>query len=96
MDESDSEFSDLGDVHSDSDDEVPAPRLNKNGVKICGPDKPWEEVHRFKTASEYKSYGIRKRLKEEFSNRKTREYEYGDVQEYECKFTRRKGYLPCP
>ena len=96
MDESDSDFSDLGDVHSDADDEVPAPRLNKNGVKIRGPDKSWEEVHRFKTASEYKSSDICKRLKEEFSNRKTREYEYGDVQEYECKFTRRKGYLPCP
>ena len=33
---------------------------------------------------------------EEFSNRKTSEYYYGDVHEFEFKFTRRKGYLPCP
>ena len=65
MDESDSDFSDLGELDSDVD-EVPAPRLNKNGVKIRGPDKSWEEVQRFKTASEYKHSDICKRLKEEF------------------------------
>ena len=95
MDESDSDFSDLGDIDSDVG-EVAGPRLNKNGIKIRGPDKSWDEIYRFKTASEYKSSDICKRLKDEFSNRKTREYDYGDVHEYECKFTRRKGYLPCP
>ena len=50
MDESDSDFSDLGDIDSDVD-EVSGPRLNKNGIKIRGPDKSWDEIHRFKTAS---------------------------------------------
>ena len=85
------DFSDLGDTDSDAGEVSAAggTRLNKKGVKIRGPDKSWDETHKFKTASEYKSSDICKRLKEEFSNRKTREYDYGDVYEYECKFTRR-------
>ena len=39
---------------------------------------------------------IAKILKKEFSCRKNREFDYADIAEYECKFRRRVGFIPCP
>ena len=98
LDLSDSEFSDAGE-----DNEPPeafindsSNKVNKNGVKLRGPDKAWVDVERFPNAEEYEKSEIASKLKREFSLRKNREYEYADVLEYECKFKRRVGYKPCP
>ena len=95
---SDSDFSDAGeDIETESDIYVePPPKVNKNGVKVRGVDKSWIETHRFSNASDFKTSEIANKLETEFSQRKNREYEYADVLEYECKFKRRVGFLPCP
>ena len=87
MTESDSDFSDFGDTDVDEELMVEAPRVNKNGVKIRGRDKSWEEHYKFSSAAQFQSSEICKVLKKEFSKRKSREYEYGDVDEYECKYS---------
>ena len=96
-DDSDSDFSDIGeDVENDEINLDSAPRLNKNGIKVRGADKSWVEIHRFDTAKDFKESDIAQRLDKEFSKRKTREYDYADVLEYDCKFSRRVGFLACP
>ena len=71
-------------------------RVNKNGVKVRGPDKDWVEVSRFPNAEEFEGSDIAKTLKKDFSRRKNREFDYADVQMYECKYSRKVGYKPCP
>ena len=97
MDDSDSDYSDIGEnVEGEEDVLCEAPRVNKNGITVRGPDKSWVETHRFGNADDFKNSEIAKKLDKEFCKRKTREYDYADVQEYECKFSRRVGFLPCP
>ena len=36
------------------------------------------------------------KLKKDFSGRKNREFEYADVQMYDCKYTRKVGFKPWP
>ena len=94
MDDSDSEFSDFGE-----DVDLPGPgksKVNKNGLKVRGEAKAWVEVHRFANAEEFNNSDIAQKLKKEFSCRKKREFEYADVHEYECKHSRKVGYIPCP
>ena len=86
----DSDFSDAGEV---SEAEK---RAKGDKGKGRGEAKSWVELYRFANATEFKSSTIAKRLADEFSCRKNREFQYADVQEYECKFMRRVGYLPCP
>ena len=91
---SDSDFSDAGEAH---EDEVrQGQRVNKNGVKVRGEGKSWVEIFRFENAEDYKASDIAKKLEKEFSCRKNREFDYADVADYECKFRRRVGFLPCP
>lgn len=95
---SDSEFSDAGEENDPPEAFIDdsSNKVNKNGVKVRGPDKDWVEVERFSNAEEYDKSEVASKLKREFSCRKNREYEYADVLEYECKFKRRVGYKPCP
>ena len=95
---SDSDFSDAGEENDPPEDlnVESTNRVNKNGVKVRGPDKAWVEAYRFCNAEEYEKSEVASKLKREFSRRKNREYEYADVLEYECKFSRRVGYKPCP
>ena len=99
MSDSDSDYCDLGEeveVGVGEDATTDAPRVNKNGVKVRGPDKCWVETHRLANAPDFKASDIAKQLETEFSNRKSRENEYADVFEFECKYKRRVGFLPCP
>ena len=91
---SDSEFSDAGEENDPPEAFIDdsSNKVNKNGVKVRGPDKDWVEVERFSNAEEYDKSEVASKLKREFSCRKNREYEYADVLEYECKFKRRVGY----
>ena len=54
------------------------------------------ETFRFPNSQEFKDSDIAKKLETEFSRRKFREFEFADVAEYECKFRRRVGIIPCP
>ena len=90
---SDSDFSDAGDDH---ENEKRKSKVNSKGQKVRGEAQSWVEIFRFKNTKEYKDSDIAKKLEKEFSCRKSREFEYADVSEYECKFRRRVGFLPCP
>ena len=95
MEDSDSDFSDAGETHTVDAHEQSA-KVNKNGVKVRGPDKSWIQIHRFSSAEEFNNSDISRKLKDEFSCRKKREFEYADVHDYECKFKRKVGIVPCP
>ena len=71
-------------------------KVNSNGVKVRGKDIVWEEIHHFENANEYMESEIAKKIEKEFTARKQREYSYADVKMYNCKFSRKVGYLPCP
>ena len=92
MSDSDSDFSDVGETP-----EVESrTKVNDTGPKVRGDARAWVELVKFANAEEYKSSAIAKKIEKEFSCRKNREFQYADVMEYECKFRRRVGYLPCP
>ena len=97
MDDSDSEFSDVGEeVDLPGAGKSKKAKVNKNGVKVIGEAQAWKEVNRFANAEEFNKSDIAQKLKKEFSCRKKREFEYADVHEYECKHSRKVGYIPCP
>ena len=89
---SDDDFADVG----EAPEEVEAVRPTKSGSKVGGPDKSWLEVARFSNASSFRNYEIATNLKTNFITRKCLSFDYADIKEYECKFSRRVGYLPCP
>ena len=96
--ESDSDYSDAGELEQCEEEEPLArvAKVNSNGVKVRGKDIVWEEIHHFENANEYMESEIAKKIEKEFTARKQREYSYADVKMYNCKFSRKVGYLPCP
>ena len=74
MDDSDSDFADvvepIGEERSVND--------NEKGTKVRGESIAWIELHRFETAKDFKSSDIAKKIEEEFSSRKNREFQYAD------------------
>ena len=93
MELSDSDFSDAGEDH---ERETRKTKVNSKGQKVRGEAKSWIEIFRFENSKAFKDSDIAKRLEKEFSCRKNREFDYADVAEYECKFRRRVGFIPCP
>ena len=71
-------------------------KVNSNGVNVRGKDIEWIEVERFATAKDFKESQKKRKLDKEFTRRKARSFEYGDVEDYVCKFERKVGYLGCP
>ena len=53
-------------------------------------------MKRFATANEYVDSDIGKKIVEEFTSRKSREFDYADVKIYHCRYSRRVGFKPCP
>ena len=78
---SDSDFSDAGEENDPPEAFIvdSSNKVNKNGVRVRGPDKDWVEVERFSNAEEYDKSEVASKLKREFSLRKNRWYEYADV-----------------
>jgi hypothetical protein len=70
-------------------------KVNKLGHKVRGPDLSWVEIKRFENAEDFKNSEIAKNLEDEYSLRKKREYDWADVHEYDCKFKRKVGFVPC-
>ena len=97
MEIDDADFCDIGEEVFEP--EVPGPsrpNVHKKDSKVRGPEKSWVEVEKFGNAALFANSDIAKKLKEEFSLRKSREFEWADVKDYTCKFKRRVGYLACP
>ena len=97
--DSDSDYQDVVDT-TDDDDKIDTdsvgPRTNSNGIRVRGRDKSLREWRRFPNAFDFKKSDIFTLLEKEFSQRKTRDFKYADVEEYACKFSRITGFLPCP
>ena len=72
------------------------PRLNSEGIKVRGKDIEWIEVERFSNVEDYKKSKKKEELVNGFSRRKNKSYEYGDVENFVCRFARKVGYQGCP
>ena len=72
------------------------PKVNRNGVNVRGKDIEWIEFKNFDTVKEFKESQIKGNLDSGFTRRKARSFEYGDVEDYVCKFERKVGFLGCP
>lgn len=95
MADSDSDFSDAGEVQIDNTRKKKT-KVNDKGVKVRGDAQSWVEIFKFPSSQKFHDSDIAKKLENEFSRRKYREFEFADVAEYECKFRRRVGIIPCP
>ena len=93
MEDSDSDFSD---AREGQDLIKRKTKLNAKGQKVRGEAQAWMEIFRFPNSQEFKDSDIAEKIEKEFSRRKFREFEFADVAEYECKFRRRVGIIPCP
>ena len=71
-------------------------QVNSDGLSVRGKDVNWVEVHRFARAEEYHTSEIGTKIREEFTTRKDREFNYADVKIHCCKYARRVGFKPCP
>lgn len=101
MSDNDSDYCDVGEEFSDDRYDVTEnsriqPRKNKDGVKVRGKDVEWVEIDKFVNVEQYNKSEVKKKLSEDFSRRKNRAFEYGDVENFVCKFARKVGFLPCP
>ena len=64
--------------------------------RVRGKDLAWLKIHEFETTLDYLSSDIFKELAGgNYSLRKSRETNYGDRETHECKFSRKRGFLPC-
>ena len=95
---SDTDYSDAEEIeHEESENFVARDiRVNGQGQNVRGKDVDWVEVKRFATAKEYVDSDIGKKIVEEFTSRKSREFDYADVKIYHCRYSRRVGFKPCP
>ena len=65
-------------------------------ARVRGRDLAWIKIHEYETTLEYLSSDIFKELANgNYSLRKSRETNYGDRETHECKFSRKRGFLPC-
>jgi hypothetical protein len=95
---SDSDYSDAEEIELEESENFVARdiRVNGQGQTVRGKDVDWVEVKRFATANEYVDSDIGKKIVEEFTSRKSREFDYADVKIYHCRYSRRVGFKPCP
>ena len=84
---SDDEFIDINEV--DHDDEVFCPSPKRNDIS-------WIEVDIFSSSELFFASTVYGVIKEEFVSARKRQFGYGLVQEYRCKYARKVGFTSCP
>ena len=70
-------------------------RVNSNGKKVRGKDLNWTKKINFNNAKQYKDSNIVEDLEENYTLKRSNEYEYGTVLNYICKFNQKTRYQPC-
>ena len=70
--------------------------INSGGKRVRGNDVTWSDYKSFDNAEEYLESEIYGKLKTDFTLRRSNEWDYGEVEIFTCKYSRRTGYLPCP
>lgn len=100
MSDNDSDYVDVGEETSENSVEMDGSRRksrkNKDGVKVRGKDMEWHEITKFSNEDDFRNSDLFGYLQKNFSHRKSRSFEYGDVENWMCKFARKTGYIPCP
>ena len=71
-------------------------RVNDNGKKVRGRDLMWTLKTKFLNAKEFEESPIKQDLKDNFTLKRKHSLEYGDTDDYICKFSRKRRYQPCP
>ena len=69
---------------------------NEGGLNVRGNDINWTEVETYADEKTFHESDLKKKLDEEFTIRKNREFHYADVKVLHCKYSRKVGYRPCP
>ena len=90
---SDSDFEDVVEQQAPADTviELVARGKSRNGKVVRGKDAHWFEVEVFENAQEFFASNTNKKLKQEFTVSRKRQFEYALVTEYRCKFSRKIG-----
>ena len=69
--------------------------MNEKGKRVRGKDMIWKDLETFPTVDLYKESEVFKEIAEEFTQKRYRDWDYGEVYNYVCKYSRRGGFLPC-
>ena len=96
----DIEFSYIGEEETLDDDlnddyEVRTVRVNKDGKKIRGKELSWVKKINFNNPTAFEQSNVIEELKDNYTVKRKREYEYATVHNYVCKYFQRSQYLPC-
>ena len=70
-------------------------RVNSNGKKVRGKDLHWTKKINFNNAKQYKDSNIVEDLEDNYTLKRSNEYEYGTVHNYICKYNQKTRYQPC-
>ena len=81
---------DNNDFHDEDDEEN-----IQNGRRYRGKDLDWQLRTSFENIEDYRNSNIFKDLKENFTLRKRRELNHGDVENFICRFSRKVGFAKC-
>ena len=81
---------DNNDFHDEDDEEN-----IQNGRRYRGKDLDWRLRTSFENIEDYRNSNIFKDLKENFTLRKRRELNHGDVENFICRFSRKVGFAKC-
>ena len=76
--------------------EVQEVRVNSQGIKVRGKDMEWLPAGSFHSDDRYKDSEIYKNLKEHFTLKRKSDTQFGAVENYVCRVSRRAGYVKCP
>ena len=98
MADSDDDYTDVGDQEriptEDDTNNTNNSRKKTNGRR--GKDISWSIYESYSNTAAFSLSDFKKELKKEFTLRKAWEIESADNEHYTCKYSRKKGYIPCP
>ena len=93
----DEDYIDIGTDATNDENELAGIEPNLiNGRRVRGKDIVWVECMHFDTTDDFIKSDFYVQVKKEFTKKMSREPDHADTENYICKFSRRRGYLPCP
>ena len=100
MNDSDDDFTFIDEnensIHQESEQEKQSgAKTNKDGKQVRGKYIEWRQSQIFNNVEDYKQSEIFNEMKDDFTEKRNNDWDYGHVYNYVCKFNHRAGYLPC-
>ena len=71
-------------------------KVKKNGKYVRGRDIVWVEVKVFPTAPEFYASDLAKKISDDYTASRKRQFNYAEITEYRCTYARKLGFQPCP